>query len=182
MNYIFDLDGTLVETTLLHARTFVQAFEEIGQKIDEKKAIELIGLSGIEIAEKLGAKDPKKLYERKVELFIERADEIQEIKGATKVLNELKNRNHTVCIATSSGKKMANVIFSKFNWPLDLVITAEDVVNGKPHPEMLEKIKLKFPGEAIMVGDTTYDLDMAKSAKIPAKILGINLSKLEDLL
>jgi len=182
VNYIFDLDGTLVETTLLHADTFVKAFREEGKIVDKEKVKSLIGLSGIEIAKILGSKDPKKLYDRKVELFIQRVDEVKEKGGATKTLSELKKRGNTICIATSSGKRMANAILSRFKWPIDFLITAEDVREGKPHPEMLNLIKEKFQGPHIMIGDTHYDRETAEAARISSRILGQDIKKLSDLL
>ncbi|MBR9689606.1 MAG: HAD-IA family hydrolase [Candidatus Altiarchaeota archaeon] len=182
MNYIFDLDGTLVDTVELHGSTFIDAFKETGVSITREEVSSLIGLAGREIAKILGAENPETLYQRKVELFLSRIGEIKEMDGATKVINELKKRGHKVCIATSSGKSMADAIFEKFNWSFDTVVTAEDVSKTKPNPEMLQTIIDKFPGPSVMIGDATYDKEMADAQGIPSLILGKDIQKLEEVL
>ncbi len=183
MLFIFDLDGTLVDTTELHADTFVQAFRELeGREVSRERVKSYIGMSGVEICRLLGARDPEGVYARKTELFLARLDEIREMEGATEVLSELRSRGHRVALATSSNRTMTRAMLRRFDWEFDAVVTADDVRKGKPDPEMVERLVSRFPGEALLVGDTDYDRKMAEAAGIRALILGREIHSLREIL
>lgn len=60
-----------------------------------------------------------------------------------------------------------------FGWSdlFDPLVTPDEVCEGKPHPESLERCLEAhgiLPEEAIMVGDTPFDLEMAQRAGVPA--------------
>ncbi len=182
MIIVFDLDGTLIDTADLHAETFVSAFKEEGININFDDARKLIGLSGKKIAERLGSQNPTNLYAKKVEIYLTRFSEVKEIKNATYVLNELKKRGHTICLTTSSNEKMTKIALEKFKWTFDKIITRNSVEHGKPSPDMLILIQKSFKGKIIMIGDSTFDKEMAQNAHIPFLILGENLEELENIL
>jgi HAD superfamily hydrolase (TIGR01549 family) len=182
LTIIFDLDGTLVDTIELHARTFVQAFMEDGKEVSDAEVKSLVGFSARDIIARIGTANPEKVLARKVELFVQQAHEAEEIEGASRVIGELKARGHRVCIATSSNRAMTEIFTKKFGWPVDMVVTADDVERGKPAPDMLLKILESFPGRAVFIGDSKYDREAAAAAGIPALILGEDFRKLEELL
>lgn len=182
MIFIFDLDGTLVDTTELHCETFVNAFKDFGVTVSPEAVRELIGMSGPDMAKSLGAEDPLALFARKTERFINRLEEVKELDGATEVLGELKSRKHTVCIATACNRKMTDAIVDKLGWGVDMIVTADDVIHSKPAPDTLNKILDKFEGSAVFIGDSKYDREMANRAEIPSYILGDNINSLRDIL
>lgn len=179
---IFDLDGTLVDTVELHADTFVQAFKERGKDVSRARVKELVGLSGPEIVEELGGNEPQEIFRRKVEIFLERVDEVEEMPHATEVLEGLKSQGHRVCIATSSSRNMAEALLQGRGWAVDMMVTADDVERGKPEPDMLEAILGRFDGEAVFVGDTEYDRETARRAGVDALILGEDIRDLREVL
>jgi len=180
--YIFDLDGTLVDTLKLHEETFVQAFREDGKDVDRAAVRALTGFSARDIIKKIGTRHPDGVLARKIELFVGRAHEAGETEGASRVIRELKARGHRVCIATSSSREMTEVFTRKFRWPVDLVVTADDVKRGKPAPDMLLEVIEAFGRPAVFVGDSKYDRQAAQAAGIPAVIIGDDIGRLEDLL
>ena len=182
MIFIFDLDGTLVDTTELHCQTFVDAFKDFGQVVSPKSVRELIGMSGEDMAKRLGAEDPAAVFARKTELFINRLNEVEEIDGATEVLEELKSRGYAVCVATACNREMTDAIIGKFGWDLDMVVTSDDVVHSKPAPDTLNRILDRFEGPAVFIGDSKYDREMAGRARIPSYILGDDVGGLRDVL
>lgn len=182
MIYIFDLDGTLVKTIDLHAETFIQAFKEEGREVTPQQVKALIGFSAKDIIKKLGANNPKRVLARKTELFVGKSGSIREVEGATRVIGELKARGHKVCIATSSSMAMTQVMTRKFKWPVDMVVTADDVERGKPAPDMLLKILKALKGPAVFIGDARYDRQAAAAAGIPVLILGEDIKSLEEIL
>jgi len=183
MIYIFDLDGTLVDTNELHADSFVQAFGEVeGKKVSKERIKELVGFTARDIIRTIGAKNPEAVLQRKNEIFLKRVEEVKEIPGATKLLKELKSRGHKLCIATSASRSTLEAMLKKFGWPVDKTATADDVLRGKPAPDLLLKVLEGSEGPALFVGDSEYDRQAAEAAGIPVLILGKELKKLEDLL
>ena len=66
---------------------------------------------------------------------------------------------------------------ARFGWEafFDPIITPDDVTHGKPHPETLELMQARTglaPEEILMVGDTPFDLDMARAAGVPSLAVG----------
>lgn len=182
MIYIFDMDGTLVDSSDAHAESFIKAFK-LENKIITKKAVkDLMGLSGKDIVKILGASNFDETYKNKKKFFSKVIDRVKSLDGATEVLTQLKKQGHTICIATSASRDTAEAILKKFNWPIDFLITATDVKHAKPHPEMIETIREKFEGKMIMIGDAKFDREMSKNAEIPCLILGDEIKTLYDIL
>ncbi|MBR9681211.1 MAG: HAD-IA family hydrolase [Candidatus Altiarchaeota archaeon] len=180
---IFDLDGTLIDAVKLHGETFVQAFKDFGFDIPFSKVLNLVGMTGIAIATQLANQQlAKKIYDRKTELFFEWFDRFDEIEGATETMNELKRRGNRLSIATSGNNRVMTKVAERFGWTFDLIVTAEDVVRGKPDPEMLNKIKSVLPGPYIFVGDTRFDKATGDAAGVRTLLLGKDLQKLTELL
>ena len=88
------------------------------------------------------------------------------------VLLELKGQGHTLAVATGKSRRGLARIFDHMN--LEDFFAASrcaDETRSKPHPLMLEEIlaELAVPREdAVMIGDTDFDLIMAKAAKVKA--------------
>ena len=73
-----------------------------------------------------------------------------------------------VAIFTSKSRIRSKKILSKYNF-IDYLVTADDVKNGKPHPEGLLKIIKKFKNnkkKTLFIGDSIHDFRASKSAKI----------------
>lgn len=97
--------------------------------------------------------------------------------GIPELLAELTARGQAMAIATSKRRLPLLRQLAGFGWTgrFDPIITPDEVTHGKPHPESLELI-LKLTGLAaedlLMVGDTPFDLDMAKAAGVPSLAVG----------
>lgn len=87
-------------------------------------------------------------------------------------LNELNDAKHALCIAT--GKSRASLEHHLLAHQLDSFFSATrcaDETKTKPHPLMIEELLAEFgidAENAIMVGDTEYDVVMAKRAGVQA--------------
>jgi phosphoglycolate phosphatase len=146
--------GSLIEEELgyVHTHTVFEALHFIfGQEDEmEKKALELLRLKEIDLREYVA-------YLKMEPHLIQTLETLQE-KGILRAINT--NR-------TTSMK----YIMEKFNlWPyFEMVVTALDVKNPKPHPESIEKILQEFnlrKKEAVFVGDSDVDQQTAKSSGI----------------
>lgn len=86
---------------------------------------------------------------------------------------ELKERNIKVVLNTGYDRKTAESLIAKLGWDnlnqFDLLITASDVNNNRPQPDMILLAMLKLgisdPGKIIKVGDSTVDIQEGQNAK-----------------
>ena len=96
--------------------------------------------------------------------------------GAREVIESLADRNYLLAVATGKGRKGLNMVLEHTGLGSFFHATrCADETFSKPHPQMLEEILDElgvFPHEALMIGDTEYDLQMAKSAGMPS--LGVS--------
>lgn len=172
---ILDFDGTLGDTAAVIVKTMQATIQELGlpPRTDSECAA-MIGLRLIEI--------PKVLFpdhEMDGDLYAltyRRLFHEYNTEGAVvlypnvmETLEELKERGYILTIASSrSHASLAEYVENLGLSPIiGFILGADDVVNGKPDPEpvtrTLEKYGLK-PEEALVVGDTVFDIKMGKNA------------------
>jgi HAD superfamily hydrolase (TIGR01509 family) len=107
--------------------------------------------------------------------------------GMSELVHELHGRGVKMAIASSKRTIPLVRQVKAFGWTgcFDPLVTPDDVRLGKPHPESLE-ICLKAHGltsdEALMVGDTPFDLEMAQRAGVPGLAVGHGFYGQEALL
>lgn len=97
---------------------------------------------------------------------------IRPFPGMQKLVAELNSLGIKQAIATSKRYKALEPQLADFCWTDSFhpIITPERVANPKPHPESLEKCINSHnlhPEDALMIGDTLFDLEMANAAKMP---------------
>jgi HAD superfamily hydrolase (TIGR01509 family) len=98
-------------------------------------------------------------------------DEVAPLEGARELLLDLKERGHTVVLASSAKA-------DEVERYLDLLVardladdwtTSADVEHTKPEPDLvLAALEKAGGGDAVMIGDSTWDCLAAKRAKIPS--------------
>lgn len=186
MIVIFDLDGTLADTMKLHINAFLHVLEKNGYELDKKKTKKDIdkfrGMTGMQILRALtGKKNVDKLYGEKKEFVAKRMHMVKEMRGATKVLDKLKENGHKIALVTSSKKYFAKQVMEKFGWEFDMVVTADDVKNPKPDVEPYKKVIDKFGKPCIIVGDGINDEIPAKGLGLKFLRFGKDIKKLEQL-
>ncbi|MDT8378491.1 MAG: HAD-IA family hydrolase [Desulfotignum sp.] len=88
--------------------------------------------------------------------------------GLIGLLADLASNGYIRAVATNRTDTMEKVL-KDFDLTdlFDMVVTAADVINPKPHPEQLEKIMTRFslqPNQVLFIGDSTYDQQAARAA------------------
>jgi phosphoglycolate phosphatase len=88
------------------------------------------------------------------------------------LLRDLKARGHRLAVATGKSRRGLDEALRtvELQGVFDGSRTADETA-GKPHPRMLQELMRQFgtePQRTLMVGDTTHDLEMARSAGCPS--------------
>ena len=187
---IFDLDGVLVDTKLIHFEALNSAlkkynFEEIS--IDDHVKI----FDGLPTIEKLkllkkNKKIPKKFFtkiqkfKQKITLKILK----RKIKKNNKIIKIMKNLNnkYKIVVATNAVNSTLNICLNKLGIEkyVDFKLSNEDINEPKPNPEIYLRIFIRFgiyPSEALIIEDSHYGREAAISSG--AKLLPIK--RVEDL-
>ena len=98
--------------------------------------------------------------------------DVKPIKGAKEALQNLKNRGVKTVLNTGYSRDVAIKLLHKMNWKegveYDALITASDVKNGRPQPEMIEKamelFKITDALKVLKIGDSIIDIEEGKNA------------------
>lgn len=173
---ILDFDGTLADTAGVIVRTMQATIKELGlPERTDKECAAMIGLRLAEIPSTLFPGCDVATGERYADTYRRLFHEFN-TEGAVKLypnvietLMELHRRGIILTIASSrSHESLAEYMESL---GIDTIITyilgASDVKDGKPAPEAVNKTLEHFgltPDEAIVVGDTVFDIDMGRNA------------------
>lgn len=139
---IFDLDGTLVDSSPIHARAFQEVLAPHGIEVDyaeiagmptDAAVDKLSSGAGVALDESERARLVSAKRERALGL-IER--ELVAIEGATEFVRAAEGRFHlALCTSASRAGATASLARVGLTGSFDPVVTAEDVRRGKPHPE-----------------------------------------------
>jgi len=179
MLLIFDWDGTLCDSKAKITRSMQMAAEDLGwQPLDDVAIHNIIGLGLPEAISRLypnaSDKERQQIRDAYAKRFIE-LDLAQPsilFSGVEEGLKKLKENGHHLAIATGKSRKGLDRLFEAMNLNSFFHATrCADETASKPHPLMLEELVKEFqvlPHEAIMMGDTEYDLEMAQKINMPS--------------
>ena len=97
--------------------------------------------------------------------------------GVRELIEELRSRGCLIGIGTSRTAYSLNNYIRELGVGdlIDEIVTMEDVKNHKPHPETVTALLEKFgaePADAIMIGDTKFDIGCANAAGVDSVLVG----------
>ena len=162
---IFDMDGTLVDSTPAVLRSWVAWAEELG--IDPARLQGFHGVPAASIAAQfVQAAELDSALRRITELEINDVDDIVVLPGAAEALEALAAAPKA--IATSCTRPLADARISAAGLRApDIVVTVDDVDNGKPHPEpflLAAELLGLDPADCLVVEDAPLGLQGAHAA------------------
>ena len=172
MLVVFDLDGTVVDSTraLLAAHEAAWASVGLPRPADET-ILELIGLPLIETMRILDPEqDPEALAAAYSSTYAEVAPRYERLFDG---MAELLARPFRAAVATGKSQRGADGVVKQLGLEgrFEAVRGGDSVPRPKPNPDLLEAILAETAAsrsELVMIGDTTYDLEMAKAAEVRA--------------
>jgi phosphoglycolate phosphatase len=174
---VFDWDGTLADSTAIIARALQQACQDVGEpapaEVDARFVIGL-GLTDAlrHVAPRLAVERHRELAARYRHHYLAEALSIPLFAGVREMLAELKSAGHLLGVATGKSRAGLDHSLDQQNVRHFFVATrCADEGFPKPHPGMLLDLMSRVdadPGETLMIGDTTHDLELARNAGVAA--------------
>lgn len=176
---IFDVDGTLVDSQKAILASMSFAFERAGRPVPSREAA--LGIVGLSLPEAMAVLAPEATHTEQLRLaedyrtghtaFREDGDAVNSAPlypGADQTIRMLDGAGHLISAAT--GKSRAGLTRFLAHHRMDDIFigtqTADDAPS-KPHPGMILNVLANTGADAantVMVGDTEYDMAMAKAA------------------
>jgi phosphoglycolate phosphatase len=174
---VWDWDGTLADSTGMITKALVNAAEQVGlPKLDPAAARNIIGLGLKEsihaLFGDLPAEKAQALAQQYTANYYAGESEIPLFAGAKDTIVELNRRGYKLAVATGKGRR--GLILALQHCGLAQYFHETRTVDecfSKPHPQMLDEIMdacVATPERTLMIGDTSYDLQMAKNASVQA--------------
>ena len=172
---IFDLDGVLVEAKNIHFNALNKALGNYVISWNEH----LSTYDGLKTSQKLDmltkdkglpVEDHKRIWETKQQITLKMLGELQPSTELQLVMSTLVQEGYKLAVASNSIRKTVITVLAKLGIVeyMDLIISNEDVLNSKPHPEMywsaISKMKC-LPEETLIVEDSPYGLLAAARSK-----------------
>jgi phosphoglycolate phosphatase-like HAD superfamily hydrolase len=176
---LFDIDGTLVDSNDAHAHAWVQAFAEAGVRVAFDKVRCAIGMGGDKLMPFVAGIEEdtsvgKRISERRGEIFkSEYLPHLQPFAGAGALVHRLTTFG-LKAVAASSAKRDELESLLKIADAASLLgdaTSSDDADESKPDPDIVHAALKKAAvsaSQAVMIGDTPYDVEAAARAGVAA--------------
>jgi phosphoglycolate phosphatase len=188
---VFDWDGTLVDSSRIIVESIQAASVDAGLPVPTAAASRsIIGLSLrkaiLTLFPEITEPQLETLVERYGYHFHVREHEIPLFEGVHETLTELGAAGAMLAVATGKGRRGLNhAMQSSGLHPHFVASRCADECHSKPHPQMLHELMDELgvtPDRTIMIGDTSYDLQMALNAGMASLAVTFGAQSLETLL
>lgn len=179
---VLDVDGTLVDSNYQHALAWYRALRSLGETFPVWRIHRLIGMGGDQLVAALGGDGLEERVggearERWVAEFDRLVGEVAPLPGARELLVAVRERGHQLVLA-SSGKPQhvdASLDLLGARDLADAWTSSDDVEASKPAPDLLQvalrKLGAPADADAVLVGDSVWDVESAKRAGMPAVVV-----------
>lgn len=174
--YLFDLDGTLVDSSPVHERAYRQVLAEKHPDVLAGFSYRTIsGLTTFDAFRKLGLDESqsREATARKQALYREAVatGAVRALPGAAALLEKLKDRGARIAIVTSASRASATGTLETTGLQAfaDALITADDVTKGKPDPEPYRAALMRLhadPARTVAVEDALSGIASAHAAGV----------------
>lgn len=176
-NFIFDIDGTLIDTIDMYMPAMIDTLAQHGHpvapdKVEQTKH-DLFGITGQDALRLAGISEEEipEMLKDWFDLAYQRADRAKVIEGIPEMLNTLANREDAkIAIATSKlADEYQEYFVNKYDFAklFKVAITSADTKKHKPAPDPILAAMDKMganPATTVYVGDTINDMKAAHAA------------------
>lgn len=181
--FLFDLDGTLVDSVYQHVLAWREALEAGGIHLAVWRIHRQIGMSGglfinallRETGHTVSAEEAERLQQIHGEAFSRYSSQVRPLPGARELLSYLTKSGVPWAIATSGRLESASLSIRLLGISEDVpIITRDQVQHAKPDPDLFlaaaKKLGVQI-NDSVVVGDSIWDLLAARRARA----LGVGL-------
>ncbi|MCU1602050.1 MAG: superfamily hydrolase [Frankiales bacterium] len=179
---LLDVDGTLVDTTYLHACVWSEAFAELSHPRPTADLHSLIGMDAERLVRTaLEGTQPSthlvdEIVGRHGELYEPMWPRLRPLPGAQLLVRGLHQSGRRVVLASSAQEKELTALRGALDIDefLDGATSSDDADRGKPAPDIVEqalRVASSDPGRALFVGDAVWDGEAA--AKAGVRFVGV---------
>lgn len=175
---IFDWDGTLMDSEARIVACIQNAARDAGQPVPAPSAArDVIGLGLQQAMQRLFPGTDKATEQRLIEGYRahwmgEGLEPAYMFAGAQQLLHDLDAAGYRLAVATGKSRRgLDSSLNDSGLTDLFHATRCADETSSKPHPQMLEELLTDLNtsvAEALMIGDTVYDMQMARSARVDA--------------
>ncbi|HTU84246.1 MAG TPA: HAD family hydrolase [Solirubrobacteraceae bacterium] len=173
---ILDIDGTLVDTNYHHAIAWFRAFRQHDIVLPIWRIHRHLGMGGDQM---VGALTDERTEQEKGDeiratektLYFQFIGEVEPMDGSRELIERLKERGHAVVLASSAKSDEVDHYLDLLDARelADAWTTSADVESTKPAPDLVSSALERAgasPDDAIMVGDTPWDVEAAGKAGV----------------
>jgi HAD superfamily hydrolase (TIGR01549 family) len=181
--FLFDLDGTLVDSVYQHVLAWQTALREAGIDLSVWRIHRRVGMSGglfasallRETGRDVTPEEASRLRRAHADAYVRLLSEVRPLPGARELLGELTRLGVPWAIATSGSHQTAGPAIALLDVPKGVpVVTRDEVRFAKPDPDLFltaaERLGVRIE-DATVVGDSVWDLLAARRARA----LGVGL-------
>ncbi len=175
--FLFDLDGTLVDSVYQHVLAWREALESGGIKLSVWRIHRRIGMSGglfinallRETGGEVSPEQVNRIQRVHAEAYARLVSQVRPLPGARELLTHLTKVGVPWAIATSGRLESARPNIAMLDVPAGVpVITRDQVEHAKPDPDLFlaaaERLGVQI-GDSVVVGDSVWDLLAARRAR-----------------
>ena len=181
--FVFDLDGTLVDSVYQHVLAWQEALDHAGIEVSVWRIHRRIGMSGGLLAHALlretgrpmSPEDASRLRQLHADAYRQRMSQVRVLPGARELLAHLSELDVPWAIATSGYRESAGPVLELLGVAPEVpVITRDAVDRAKPDPDLFLAAAARLDIDitnAMVIGDSVWDMLAARRARA----LGVGL-------
>lgn len=172
----FDIDGTLIDSNDAHTQAWVQMLQRHGRPVSYEQIRSFIGKGSDKVfAELLGIDSDstlaKQIIKDRTQLLLSSfIPNLKPTPGARLLVQRMRSEGLRLIIASSSGEELPALLAqADVSDLLDTAVSSDEATETKPDGDIIEVALRKAgvqPTEAVMIGDTPYDIAAAKAAGV----------------
>jgi phosphoglycolate phosphatase-like HAD superfamily hydrolase len=188
---VLDVDGTLVDTNYHHAIAWYRAFREHGLTMPVWRIHRHIGMGGDQLVAAVAGgrveeRQGDSIRAAETALYADLIGEVRPFDDARRLMATLRERGHRLVLASSAKRDEVDYYLNllEARGLADAWTTSADVDATKPEPDLVVAAVAKAGGgDAVLVGDSTFDCAAAARAGVPAVAIltgGFSAAELRD--
>jgi HAD superfamily hydrolase (TIGR01509 family) len=165
---LFDVDGTLVDTSYLHTVTWWEAMREHGYDVAMARIHRAVGMGSDKLVDHVLGADRDRDRDDEVKaahlaLYATYWERLRPLPGAADLLRAVSARDLRVVLASSASERELDVLRKVIGADdaIDETTSASDAGTSKPDPEILQVALRRgglAPARAVLVGDSVWDV------------------------